>query len=331
MVRLKNDLPTLDDVAKLAGVSKSVASRALSGKNRPVSKLKKQKVIEAADTLGYVANPFAKSLINQETGLIAVVVNHITDLSDLTLFDNLLQAIQSLGKQTLFVRLNSEQDIEGMRYNSFIHRVDAALIFSDLIEPEVATTLFLTQNILMLNGKSSSNGLSVVIDESKAITTAVERAAQHGLKQAFIIGGRRSSPNEKNRIALYKSLAKACGITVTGTEYCDYSYAKTSEFFAGQSIEAFANDAIFCSSDSMAMAAVDFFKNNGINQFDHIFGFDNTLFSRTDSYRFATIGYDKQQFIECILDLISSEPFNTNSRQHIIEAEFYPNGNLNKC
>ncbi len=322
----KNDLPTLDDVAKLAGVSKAVASRALSGKNRPVSKMKKQKVIEAANALGYVANPFAKSLTNQETGLIAVVVNHITDLSDLTLFDNLLQAIQSQGKQTLFVRLNSKEDIEGMRHNSFIHRVDAALIFSDLIEPEVATTLFLTQNIVMLNGKSSANGMSVVVDESIAIKTAVSRAKQLGLNQCFLIGGRQSSPNEARRVQYYEDYAEDADINVKGTVFCDYSYTSASEFFKLQPADAFTDTAIFCTSDSMAMAALDFFKNNGINhQLKNIFGFDNTIFSRTDSYRFSTIGYDKNKFIDSILALISEEYSDSdNDKKHIIEAEFFP-------
>ncbi|WP_434355088.1 LacI family transcriptional regulator [Parasalinivibrio latis] len=318
----KNELPTLDDVAKLAGVSKAVASRALSGKNRPVSKIKKQKVIEAANALGYVANPFAKSLTNQETGLIAVVVNHITDLSDLTLFDNLLQAIQSQGKQTLFVRLNSKEDIEGMRHNSFIHRVDAALVFSDLIEPEVATTLFLTQNIVMLNGKSSANGMSIVVDESMAIKTAVTRAKQLGLKQCFLVGGRQSSPNEAHRIKHYEHFAEDANIKVKGAVFCDYSYTKASEFFRSKSFYAFSDTAIFCTSDSMAMAALDFFKSNGADQLQHIFGFDNTIFSRTDSYRFSTIGYDKNKFIESILELISED--SSTDKRRIIEAEFFP-------
>jgi len=79
--------PTIADVAKLAGVSRAVASRALSNEPRPVSADKRERVVEAAARLGYKPNLLAQSLTTKTVNLIAVVVNHIHDLSDLDLFD----------------------------------------------------------------------------------------------------------------------------------------------------------------------------------------------------------------------------------------------------
>lgn len=66
--------PTLDAVAALAGVSRSVASRALN--NAPhVSRGKREAVERAVRQLGYVPNPTARALATRQTGAAALVVS----------------------------------------------------------------------------------------------------------------------------------------------------------------------------------------------------------------------------------------------------------------
>ncbi|MFE9017243.1 LacI family DNA-binding transcriptional regulator [Streptomyces sp. NPDC007808] len=66
--------PTLDEVAEHAGVSRSVASRALN--NAPhVSRAKREAVERAVRHLGYVPNPSARALATRQTGAAALVVS----------------------------------------------------------------------------------------------------------------------------------------------------------------------------------------------------------------------------------------------------------------
>ncbi|WP_181139559.1 LacI family DNA-binding transcriptional regulator [Streptomyces sp. Ru71] len=66
--------PTLDEVAERAGVSRSVASRALN--NAPhVSRAKREAVERAVRQLGYVPNPTARALATRQTGAAALVVS----------------------------------------------------------------------------------------------------------------------------------------------------------------------------------------------------------------------------------------------------------------
>ena len=65
--------PTLDDVARVAGVSRATASRAINGGQR-VSARAQSAVDGAVQTLGYVPNPAARSLVTRRTDSIAVVV-----------------------------------------------------------------------------------------------------------------------------------------------------------------------------------------------------------------------------------------------------------------
>jgi DNA-binding LacI/PurR family transcriptional regulator len=65
--------PTLEEVARLAGVSRATASRAINGGNR-VSAQARTAVEEAVRTLGYSPNPAARSLVTRRTDSIALVV-----------------------------------------------------------------------------------------------------------------------------------------------------------------------------------------------------------------------------------------------------------------
>ncbi len=65
--------PTLDEVARVAGVSRATASRAINGASR-VSAAARARVDDAVRTLGYVPNPAARSLVTRRTESVAVLV-----------------------------------------------------------------------------------------------------------------------------------------------------------------------------------------------------------------------------------------------------------------
>lgn len=71
-------MPTLQDVAKKAGVSTATVSKVLS--NTPyVSEATRDKVLDAVSTLGYRPNLAARALSSGKTTIIAVVFPHIYD------------------------------------------------------------------------------------------------------------------------------------------------------------------------------------------------------------------------------------------------------------
>lgn len=67
--------PTLDEVARRAGVSRSAASRAINNA-RHVSKATRQAVEQAIQELGYVPNPSARALATQQAAAVILAVSH---------------------------------------------------------------------------------------------------------------------------------------------------------------------------------------------------------------------------------------------------------------
>jgi len=71
---VRERLPTLEDVARVAGVSRATVSRVING-IRNVDPQLHQVVWEAVDRTGYVPNRLARSLVTRRTGTIALVVS----------------------------------------------------------------------------------------------------------------------------------------------------------------------------------------------------------------------------------------------------------------
>lgn len=71
-------MATIGDVARLAGVSRSTASYALSGK-RPISDPVRQRVDEAARELGFTPNAGARALATNQTGVLGLLAQFLPD------------------------------------------------------------------------------------------------------------------------------------------------------------------------------------------------------------------------------------------------------------
>lgn len=325
--RGRSAAPTIDDVAQLAGVSRSVASRALSAEKRPVSEDKRQLVLRAAGELGYRVNLLAQSLTTKTVNLLAVVVNHIHDLSDLDLFDRLLAETQAIGKQMILIRVGSVDKVEEFLRQGVAYHVDAALVFSDFADAETVRRMFRSDLVVMLNGRHDRLSPTVIPDESAGIAEAVADAAGKGVQSAVLVTGRASSLVEMARIEAYRQAFARHGIRLSWTIRGDYSYASghaAGAQFAGRDYP----DAVFCTSDAMAMGILDAcradFPGNRPNRF-RLYGFDNLSLLDFDAYPIASIGYDKADYVREMLRFVA-EPasFVAGQAPVRIPTRFFP-------
>lgn len=82
-------MATIEDVAKLAGLSRTTVSRVIN--DQPyVTEEKRQRILQAMKELGYVPNSSARRLRSQRTETIAVLLPRLTN----PFFGNLIEAIE---------------------------------------------------------------------------------------------------------------------------------------------------------------------------------------------------------------------------------------------
>lgn len=322
-----NGAPTISDVAKRAGVSRAVVSRALSTEQRPVSADKRERVLKAAAELGFKPNLLAQSLVSKSVNLVAVVVNHIHDFSDLDLFDLLIDRIQATGKQVILIRVGSVARIEEFLRQGIAYHVDAALVFSDFADAATVRAMFRTDRVIMLNGRHDRLSPAVMPDENKGIAEAVADAAAKGVRRAALLTGRQTSVVERARIRSYRSNLKRQGIALIREVQGDYSYQSgraAAEALVGSDMP----DAVFCTSDSMAMGVLDArradFPGDRPQRF-RLYGFDNLSLTDCLAYPIASIGYDKRDYVDQIARILAEpEKFGSQRGPVLVPTLFVP-------
>lgn len=125
-------VPTLEDVARAAGVSRSTASRAINGGTR-VSPEAQHAVEQAVAELGYTPNPAARALATNQTGSIALVIPEPDELftTDPTLLGLLRGVSHALAPHDLQLVLLLAHD-GTRRLTSYLRagHVDGAIVAS---------------------------------------------------------------------------------------------------------------------------------------------------------------------------------------------------------
>ena len=165
---------SIEDVAKLAGVSIATVSRSLRGLP-DVATATRDRVLAAAQELDYVASPFAARLASGRSSTLGVVMPFVNRW----FFSEVLGSVESvLSAANYDLLLHNLGDSDGRsRFFSMLpvrKRVDAVLIVSlALTDDEVAAlkTLELPVGVI---GVHHPGLFSVRIDDVAAARTAVE-------------------------------------------------------------------------------------------------------------------------------------------------------------
>lgn len=123
---LRNSVPTIRDVARVAGVSPKTVSRVLN-QDKGVGKETREKVLAAIEAIGYRPNALARGLRAKRTYTIGVVIADITNsfyssivrgIEDKAFSRNYSVLVASsdelLEKEKLYVRVFAEKRVEGI-------------------------------------------------------------------------------------------------------------------------------------------------------------------------------------------------------------------------
>lgn len=274
---------SIEDVAKLAGVSIATVSRSLRGLP-DVAAATRDKVLTAARELDYVASPFAARLASGRSSTIGIVVPfvhrwffaEVLGAVELTLseagYDLLLHNLgNSAGRERFFTTLPVRK------------RVDAVVVVSlALSEDEVEALTSLDLPIGLL-GAAHPGFFSVRIDDVAAAKQAVEHLVSLGHRRIALIGGDTDDPMRftppHHRLTGYRETLLAAGITP------DDSLERLG-YFTVDGGEAAMRDllalperptAVFAESDEMAYGAIRAIRKAGLRIPEDIavMGFDD--------------------------------------------------------
>jgi DNA-binding LacI/PurR family transcriptional regulator len=204
---MKPSVPTISDIAKMAGVSPSTVSRAFS---RP-DMLKEETVNQIrsiATQLSYVPNPMARALSTGRQGNIAIVVPDIAN----PFFPPLLRAAQAAADAAGFSVFLGDSDEDESReqrlVNKLMMQVEGFILASSRMHDKRILELAHRQPVVLIN--HDTPGLPrVLIDTITGIDAAVAHLVNLRHRSLVYVSGPAASwSDQQRRMAVERASAR---------------------------------------------------------------------------------------------------------------------------
>jgi DNA-binding LacI/PurR family transcriptional regulator len=282
---------TLEEVARIAGVSRATVSRVVNG-NPKVNPDVRRAVERAVDRLGYVPNPAARSLVTRRSQSIGLVIAEPAGrLFEDPFFPRLLRGIgAALSSRDLQLVLlmpqSSGEEERAERYLTAGH-VDGALLVSlhgnDPLPQAVAR-----RGIPVVVGARPPRGVQVSyvdVDNLQGARTAVEHLLAGGRRRIATIAGPQDMPAGEDRLTGYHDALEAAGIARDAKLVSDGDFTQQGGAEATRRVLAARPDidAIFIASDLMATGAIQVLRAAGRRIPDDValVGFDDSAIAES--------------------------------------------------
>ncbi|UOQ43492.1 LacI family transcriptional regulator [Halobacillus salinarum] len=201
-------MATIEDVAKLAGLSRTTVSRVIN--DQPyVTEEKKQRIIQAMKQLGYVPNSSARRLRSQKTETIAVLLPRVTN----PFYGNLIEAMEEraseLGYQVIVCQTHDSKQKE-LDYLQLLHtkQVDGVVMTSVINEWEEIEPFLQSGPIVLCNEYRAESQVSMVhMDHRLAAYESTMHLIEQGCRRiAYVSGGRESHVSFERKLGFTEAL-----------------------------------------------------------------------------------------------------------------------------
>ena len=248
--------PTLIDVARLAQVAPSTASRALKESPR-ISEATRLRVRAAARGLGYQPNRVAQSLRAKTAPFVGIVVPDIGITFYSRFVKGAQEVLEAAGYQALVMNTEREAGHEEVALRTLEgHRVSGILLATsrpDADEPRIPTVYF--------DSLAGHRGLAqVALANGQGMELLVGHLAGHGHERIGYIGGPATFTSGQERLAGFRTAVEQHGVRrhAAYVEIADSSWSPESGAAAMTRLLALAEPptAVVASGDTLAMGAI---------------------------------------------------------------------------
>lgn len=180
----------LADVAELAGVSTTTASRALNGRGELTADTRAA-VLEAATQLGFRPSPFAQSLRTRRSHTVGLIVPHVAHPFYASVVQGAQSYLKDAGYRLILVDSGEDPDSVAEAINTLLdHWVDGILISTTPFPAERFRELLQDTPCVFIDETVEGVGAgSVTLDNREGIAALARHLAWHGHERIAYLGG----------------------------------------------------------------------------------------------------------------------------------------------
>lgn len=191
---MRRPAPTLDEVAREAGVSRSTASRAINGGHRVAPAT--QRAIEAAiQRLGFAPNQAARSLATRQSESIALVIPEpdefaLADPNLLAIMRGVSHALAPLESQLVLLLAHERQGPDRIAQFLRARRVDGAMVASFHRDDAIEATVRQLAPVVFVGRPFEPEGVTwVCTDNVTGARIATQALIERGRRRIAIVSG----------------------------------------------------------------------------------------------------------------------------------------------
>ena len=311
------------DVAQLAGVSQSAVSRTFTA-GASVSPATREKVLAAANSLGYRPNFLPQALMSSRSRLIAVAVGGVTNPFYASVLQQFTTALQDAGQQVVLIQVDSDYALDAVLDRIAGYRVDA--LVSALAVLSTANARVLSQlriPVVCFNGRIHTEWVSSVsLNNRRAGAMAADHLHEAGSRQFAFIAGPPDSPAAADRCAGFTRRlhqARHPGPLILPG---DFTYEAGLKAAAGIIAANPRPDAIACVNDLTAFGLLDGLRRSGLHAPDdmRVLGFDNIGMAAWEPYLLTSFDQNVPEMITHSLRLILDDAAADEARRGVLRT-----------
>lgn len=261
---------TIDDVARAAGVSTATVSRALN--NHPyVATATRQRVMEAAARLRYIANPNAARLASGTTRTVGIVAPVLTSWYTSEVVAGMEEVCAEQGFD-LLISTADPAAVERMMSGEarFRQRVDGMVLVDVMVREAGAERLARADVPVVVLGEALGAVESVSVDNVAGASMAVQHLIDLGHRHIGVIGGVSNAPGASDvpndRLAGVLRTLGANGLELPPSHLVDGGFEIEGGRTAMHALLDLANPptGVFAMSDEMGFGAVQALRERGL-------------------------------------------------------------------
>ncbi|EIZ78753.1 sugar-binding domain protein [Novosphingobium sp. Rr 2-17] len=245
------------DVAREAGVSQSAVSRAFTP-GASIAADKRERIIAAAEKLGYRPNPLARSLMRGRSNIVGVGVGDLANPFFVQTLQLLSDALDGAGLRLMLFPARGGSRPEPTIHEILHYRLDALVMLS--VSPSSALTEQCRRAqvpVIHYNRTTTAHDASSVVGDNgtgaRAIAAHLLAGGHHRI--AFMAGTPETSTNAAREAGFAGYLAEH-GAPAPIRECGHYAVDASMAAMRRLLLRTERPDAVFCANDTMALAAI---------------------------------------------------------------------------
>ena len=290
--------PTIIDVAKRAGVSKSLVSLVM--RNSPhVSEARRTAVLKAAKELGYRPNALARGLGQGRTSTIGVLLSDLHNPFFAEIVDGVEEETSISQHKTLLGSGNRDLRRETRTLEAMLERqMDGVILVSPSISTSEISATAESIPVVLVGRRVRNRTLDCVVnDDFAGAVLAVEHLAELGHRRiAHISGGR--GAGARSRFRGYRHAMQRLNLErhtqVAPGAYTDRGGYSGAKWLLGAEP---LPTAIFASNDFAALGALTAISEAGLSVPDDIslVGYDNTYLATLSNISLSSVNQPRRE------------------------------------